>query len=71
MNSWIEYKIYACPYCGYHSDSQDKSCGNCNEPLAEAIDIPIKCIYKGCNNRSDQGRFVGSLCAPCYDKITK
>lgn len=29
-----------------------------------------KCIVFGCNNRTDEGRFVGKLCKPCYEYIT-
>ena len=26
----------------------------------------IKCIVKGCSNRTSEGGFVGDLCSPCY-----
>ncbi|MEI6155197.1 MAG: hypothetical protein WCQ90_14045 [Deltaproteobacteria bacterium] len=29
-----------------------------------------ECIVLNCSNRSDQGTFVGDLCAPCYEFIT-
>lgn len=29
-----------------------------------------KCIVHGCNNRADQGRFVGEICSPCNTIIT-
>ena len=28
-----------------------------------------QCIVYRCQNREDQGRFIGDLCAPCYDYI--
>ena len=28
-----------------------------------------RCIVKGCEHRTDQGLFVGSLCFPCYEFI--
>jgi hypothetical protein len=28
------------------------------------------CIVYRCQNREDQGKFVGALCAPCYDHIS-
>lgn len=28
-----------------------------------------KCAVKNCENHSDQGRFVGVLCSPCYTFI--
>lgn len=30
----------------------------------------MKCIVKGCNNCSHEGRFIGDLCAPCYTMLT-
>ena len=27
---------------------------------------PRTCIVNGCPNQTDQGRFVGDLCSPCY-----
>lgn len=30
---------------------------------------PKKCFVKGCLNYSDQGRFVGDLCAPCREML--
>lgn len=29
-----------------------------------------ECLVKGCGNRSDQGRFMGTLCAPCWKYLT-
>ena len=29
-----------------------------------------KCIVKGCPNHSDEGRFEGEMCMPCYNMIT-
>lgn len=29
-----------------------------------------RCMVHGCENRSDQGCFVGDMCAPCYAMIT-
>ena len=26
----------------------------------------VRCVVKDCTNYTHQGRFVGSLCAPCY-----
>jgi hypothetical protein len=30
-----------------------------------------KCIIDNCTNHSDQGKFVGDFCAPCYEYISK
>ncbi len=30
-----------------------------------------KCIIFGCTNEKHQGTFVGDICAPCYEMITK
>jgi len=30
----------------------------------------MKCIVKGCTNRSTEGTFVGDICSPCYEMIT-
>ena len=30
----------------------------------------MKCIVKGCVNRSHEGKFVGEMCGPCYELIT-
>lgn len=32
--------------------------------------MTTKCIVAGCQNHKDEGRFVGDLCAPCYNMIT-
>jgi hypothetical protein len=29
-----------------------------------------KCIVKDCMNHTNEGKFVGELCAPCWDYIT-
>lgn len=29
-----------------------------------------KCIVAGCNNYSNEGKFIGDLCAPCYYYLT-
>lgn len=29
----------------------------------------IKCAVLGCKNHSNQGKFIGKLCAPCYDYL--
>lgn len=29
----------------------------------------VKCIVKGCLNHSDDGSFIGALCAPCRDTL--
>lgn len=29
-----------------------------------------KCLVKGCNNRKNQGVFIGDLCKPCYNYLT-
>lgn len=29
-----------------------------------------KCIVFGCSNKQNQGKFVGDICAPCYEYIT-
>jgi hypothetical protein len=31
----------------------------------------MKCIVKDCENHTHQGKFVGELCAPCYEFITE
>ena len=31
----------------------------------------MKCIVKDCKNHEHEGRFIGSLCAPCHTHITK
>lgn len=31
----------------------------------------MQCMVYGCRNNSDQGYFVGKMCAPCHDLITK
>ena len=31
----------------------------------------MKCIVKGCKNHSDQGHFVGELCWPCHEYISR
>jgi len=28
------------------------------------------CIVYRCQNREDQGKFIGDLCAPCYEHIS-
>jgi hypothetical protein len=28
------------------------------------------CVIKGCNNKKDQGAFVGNICSACYTMIT-
>lgn len=30
----------------------------------------IRCIVKDCENHTDEGRFVGELCGPCWEFIT-
>lgn len=30
-----------------------------------------KCIINGCDNYQAQGGFVGEICYPCYEMITK
>lgn len=34
------------------------------------IKPPAKCITKECTNHVGEGKFVGDLCAPCWDYIT-
>lgn len=29
-----------------------------------------KCIVFGCSNKQHEGKFVGDICAPCYEYIT-
>jgi len=29
------------------------------------------CIVKNCTNKSNEGLFLGDLCAPCYEFITQ
>ena len=31
----------------------------------------MRCIVKDCQNHEHQGRFIGSLCSPCHEYITK
>jgi hypothetical protein len=31
----------------------------------------MKCIVKGCENHPDDGMFVGPLCYPCHEMLTK
>jgi hypothetical protein len=33
--------------------------------------LPKKCLVKGCENLSTQGKFSGGLCAPCYEMLTR
>ena len=39
------------------------------QAIAEAESM--KCIVKNCKNHSHEGRFVGNLCSPCYEFVTK
>lgn len=32
--------------------------------------LPTKCIVKGCKNHSNEGKFVGDLCAPCFSMLS-
>lgn len=34
------------------------------------IKPPAKCITKDCMNHTNKGKFIGDLCAPCWDYIT-
>ena len=34
------------------------------------IKPPAKCITKDCTNHTNEGKFVGDLCLPCWDYIT-
>ncbi len=31
----------------------------------------MKCLVDGCDNRDDQGKFIGRLCAPCFEYLTE
>ncbi len=31
----------------------------------------MRCIVKDCKNHEHEGKFIGSLCFPCYTYITK
>lgn len=31
----------------------------------------MKCIVKDCQNHEHEGKFIGSLCSPCYRYITE
>ena len=31
----------------------------------------MRCIVKDCKNHDHEGKFVGSLCFPCHEYITK
>jgi len=37
--------------------------------LATKKPAPVKCIVKICPNHSDEGTFVGPLCAPCAEAL--
>lgn len=38
----------------------------------ESIDKnPKKCVVKGCTNKTNEGNFVGDICAPCHEYMTK
>lgn len=28
-----------------------------------------KCAVKGCTNRYNEGKFIGMVCSPCYEKM--
>jgi len=38
--------------------------------VEENFPKPEECIVKGCENRSDQGKFIGDLCSPCHEFVT-
>jgi hypothetical protein len=40
------------------------------EEFEYRIKLQTKCIVKDCMNHTNEGRFVGELCAPCWDYIT-
>lgn len=29
----------------------------------------MKCLVYGCKNHSNQGRFLGNICFPCYEML--
>jgi hypothetical protein len=35
-----------------------------------APSLSKKCLVKGCENHSSQGKFIGDLCMPCHEMIT-
>ena len=37
---------------------------------SKIVNKGTKCIMKGCKNHTNEGKFVGDLCAPCHSLIT-
>jgi hypothetical protein len=53
----------------WHDDDDPEWC----DPTFEFRVKPqtfVKCIVKDCMNHTNEGAFVGDLCAPCWDYIT-
>lgn len=49
-----------------------KKAKHCCEAALELLEAPPvkKCLVKGCENHSNQGTFIGDLCAPCHHYLT-
>jgi hypothetical protein len=41
----------------------------CTSPI-QTKHLRVRCLVHGCTNFSDQGEFVGDLCAPCHKILT-
>jgi len=39
--------------------------------MAQLANTPLDCLVYGCQNRSDQGTFIGPVCLPCHTMLTK
>lgn len=42
-----------------------------NDQLVLQLVLGEKCIVWACQNHKNEGQFVGNICSPCYDFITK
>lgn len=62
-----------CSKCGVHNSAE--TINRINAVLEDTYHTNrrprIRCITKDCSNHSDEGRFVGDLCSPCFEFITK
>jgi hypothetical protein len=38
-------------------------------PTTDAVPCSRSCIVHGCQNRNNQGIFIGNLCKPCHDYL--
>jgi hypothetical protein len=52
-------------------DFERNVCDEVVEGFDHLATMPRKCIVKDCENHTDQGRFTGDLCNPCYEFISK